>query len=586
MSNVIPIEIYETENKLEEKRKSFETEQRALMSELPAIREELYKLEAEKVAAGKGEKAKIQAKLVDKKNELKRFNDRIKLLQEDINAIEKDIHRIRFEQDSAEYSEASESNVIQCFENLNANFIASENKWHCIYDNEDRSQPQVKVLDNEVMKSMVLCETGWTEKQDTSIKEIAHASRRMYRDVERTFKKPKKGVLNQMVELQKFWLKPVYDAQPHPAIMTLIENLADGDADYMDFLEKYVAYTYVKPHDIFAPNIDSSAKGGSWRDTFFRMLEIIFTEECCGEANKETFGGTHNGELWGKVLVKISEQNSAKIDFDQFKNLTGGHNFRLRRMQTDAVQTARTFRFVIMSNRYSGTIPLTGKGRGSEDRRVEPIISLTSLTSRIAMKFNLNEHDPEDSVKIYDILQDWQDNVFQNEHEIAKWLGYIIQKHKPETIKKLIPLHGKYYDQMKDRQKNAFNRFMEIVRDLSVSTNCYDTNAMHKLFEISTCQKTDKNSLGKRMCQWMIDNTGAEWEVKLKDIYINGDTSKRTKRTVVCPRDVKIGRPDEAVGSTSLMFDVYDFIETDCVDDKGKDLDDKPHPNNIKDDLL
>jgi hypothetical protein len=586
MGNVIPIEIYETEHKLEEKQQEFQEQHAALVKELPGLKEEIFKLEEEKVRAGKGEKGKIQARLVDKKNELKRFQDRIKLLQEDIDAIEKDIHRIRAEQNSAEYSEASETNVVTCLENLNANFIASESRWHCIYDNGDRSQPQVKVLDNESMKNMVLCETGWTEKQDTSIKEIAHASKRMYRDVERTFKRAKPGVLNQMVELQKFWLKPIYDAKPHPAIMALVENLADGDTDYMDFIERYVAYTYVKPHDIFAPNIDSSAKGGSGRDTFFRMLEIIFTEECCGEANKETFGGTHNGELWGKVLVKISEQNSTKVDFDQFKNLTGGHNFRLRRMGENAVQTARTFRFVIMSNRYSGTIPLTGKGRGSEDRRVEPIISLTSLTSRIAMKFGLNEHDPEDNVKIWDMLQDWQDNVFTNETEIARWLGYIIQKHKPETIKKLVPLHGKYYEQMKDRQKNAFNRFMEIVRDLSVATTCYDTSAMHKIFEISTCQKTDKNSLGKRMCQWMIDNTGAEWEVKLKDIYINGDTSKRTKRTVVCPRDVKMGPKDEVATNTSLMFDVFDFIEPDQQDDKGKDLDDKPHANNVKSDLL
>jgi hypothetical protein len=584
MSNIISIEVYETENKLEEKRREFTEQQQALIDELPTLKNEIYKLEAEKVNAGKGEKGKIQAKLIDKKNELKRFNDRIKLLQDDIDGIQKDIVRIRDEQSSVEYSEASETNVIKCLENLNANYISSEGRWHCIYDNGDRSQPQVKVVPNEIMKDMVLCETGWTEKSETTIKEIAQVSSRMYRDVERTFKKPKTGVLNQMVELQKFWLKPIYDQDPHIAITTLIENLADGDQDYIEFLERYVAYTYIKPHDIFAPNIDSSAKGGSGRDTFFRMLEIIFTEECCGEANKETFGGTHNGELWGKVLVKISEQNSSKIDFDQFKNLTGGHNFRLRRMGTDAQQTARTFRFVIMSNRYSGTIPLTGKGKGSEDRRVEPIISLTSLTTRIAMKFGLDEKTEEGSIKIYDMLQDWQDNVYQNEAEIARWLGYIIRKHKPENIKKLVPLHGKYYEQMKDRQKNAFNRFMEIVKDLSQSTNCYDIKTMHKIYEISTCQKLDKNNFGKRMCQWLIDQSGEEWEIKLKDIYVNSDVSKRSKRTVVFNKQhIKMGPQGE---HHSLMFNAWDFLDADCFDDKGKDLDDNPHPNNILPDLL
>ena len=586
MSNVIPLEIYETENKLRDKRDSFEHDKHALIKELPALKEEIYKLEAQKAVAVRGEKSQIQSKLVDKKNELKRYNERIKILQEEIDAIEKTILRIRADQDKVEHSEASEGNVINAMETLNANYIASESKWYCIYDNGDRSQPMVKSVSNEIMKDMILDATGWVEHGDTTIKEIAHAAGRMYRDVERTFKRAKPRVLNQMTELQKFWLKPVFDQQPHDAIMTLIENLADGDPEYMEFIERYVAYTYVKPWDIFTPNIDSSAKGGSGRDTFFRILEVIFTEECCGEATQETFCGTHNGELWGKVLVKISEQNSTKVDYDQFKNLTGGHNFRLRRMHTDATQTARTFRFVIMSNRYSGTIPLTGKGKGSEDRRVEPIISNTSLTTRIGMKYELDENDSEDAIRIYDILQDWQDTVYQNPEEIARWLGYIIQKHKPEEIKKLVPLHGKYYEQMRQRQKNAFNRFMEIVRDLSQATNCYDVNVMHKLFEISTCQKTDKTSLGKRMCQWLIDNTGAEWEMKLKDIYVNGEVTRRTKRTVVCPRTIKMGRPglDDAV--ESLMFDVWDFIEPDGEDDKGNTLGSKPHANNIKGELI
>lgn len=172
MSNIISIEVYETENKLEEKRREFAEQQQALINELPALKNEIYKLEADKVNAGKGDKGKIQAKLVDKKNELKRFNDRIKLLQDDIDSIQKDIHRIQSEQSSVEYSEASETNVIKCLENLNANYISSEGRWHCIYDNGDRSQPQVKVVANEIMKDMVLCETGWTEKAKLLLKKL------------------------------------------------------------------------------------------------------------------------------------------------------------------------------------------------------------------------------------------------------------------------------------------------------------------------------------------------------------------------------------------------------------------------------
>ena len=128
MSNIISIEVYETENKLEEKRREFTEQQQALIDELPSLKNEIYKLEAEKVNAVKGDKGKIQGKLIDKKNELKRFNDRIKLLQDDIDSIQKDILRIRDEQSSVEYSESSETNVIVCLENLNANYISSESK--------------------------------------------------------------------------------------------------------------------------------------------------------------------------------------------------------------------------------------------------------------------------------------------------------------------------------------------------------------------------------------------------------------------------------------------------------------------------
>jgi hypothetical protein len=533
-------------------------------------------------------KKDAKVELDNLKTTIKRIAEGIKLKENERDELAKRRQQIENKTKNIAKGQGTQQNVESALQTLNANYIASESKWYCIYSNGIRYQPQVRVITNETMKDMILAETGWTETNELTIKEIAKSCNRIYRDVERSFLGQKPGVLNQLIELRKFWLQPVYDQQPHVAFDILVSNLVDGDPDYKDQIEKYIAYTYTKPEDIFAPNIDSAAKGGAGRDTFFRMLEIIFTEECCGEATRETFQGTHNGELWGKVLVKISEQNSKSIDHNQFKNLTGGHNFRLRRMGENAIQAPRTFRFVIMNNGYYGTIPITGKGRGSEDRRVEPIISLTSLSTRIAEILNLDQED--DREKIADMVQDWQNNVWQNETEIAKWLGYIIQKHKPQSISKLVPLHGKYYEQMFDRQKNAFNRFMDIVVGLSQATNCFDVAQLHKIYEISTCQKIDKTSFGKRMCQWFIDRTGLEWETRLKDIYLNSnlDKHKRTKRTVVVPKgDRKMGRPEvESDDDQRLIFDIFEYIEEDKQDDKGKDLDDKPHANNIRAELL
>lgn len=486
----------------------------------------------------------------------------------------------------------TEQNVVKALNDFNAYYISSERKWYCIYSEHNRRhQPKVTVVDSITMRDMIYGATQWQTDNDWDLKKIALDNKRYYRDVERTFLPSSPNTLNQMTELRKFWLKPIYDCTHHIAFDILFYNLVGGQKDYMDQIEKYIAYSYVKPEDIFAPNIDSSARGGVGRDTVFRILEIIFTEECCGEAKKETVQGTHNGELWGKVWVKISESNNRLMDINELKNLTGGHNFRLRRMGENAVQVPRTFRFMMMSNNYEGTARLTGSGSDAEDRRWEPIFSQTSLLQRVSDYLNVPLNDP----KVGETLQDWQQNVFQNETEIAKWLGYIIQKHKPETIAKLKPLHGEYYNQMIERQKNSMSIFMENVINLQNNTNCYDVDIMYKIFKIVHNTTMTKNQFAKRLCEWLMGQfPNTEFDIKLRNIYrpTVGDNNLfseevRVKRQVVSIKEQKsAGRPKSDEEDTRLVFDITDFIDLDRVDDKGKELGCKPHPNNIKEELF
>ena len=532
---------------------------------------------AEKAHKAAAKKAHANAKIA-----MKEADDLVKIKQDQADRIHKDILEYDGEQSTVKRSQATEANVLAALEKLNAYYISTESAWHCVYTNHERFCPQVKTVSNETMRDMILGETGWTETSDLTIKQIAQKNGRMFRDVERTFLKPMPTVLNQMNELRKFWLQPVFDHKPHEAFDVLFSNLVGGDQEYQDQIERYIAYSYVRPEDIFAPNIDSSARGGVGRDTVFRILEIIFTEACCGEAKRETVQGTHNGELWGKVWVKVSESNSRAMDINELKNLTGGHNYRHREMGKNAVQMPRTFRFFMMSNNYSGTARLAGTGSGAEDRRWEPVFSKTSLTTRVAEHFGLDENTDS----IGEILQDWQDNVWQNETEIARWLGYIIQRHEPANITKLRPLHGEYYQQMLERQKNAFNVFMQTVLELSVSTNCYSVDDLAKIYRIVTGQTQDKHSLGKRISEWLINQSGHEWEIKVRDIYKDEDDSshQRIRRQVVClKQDRAAGGP---AGPDKLVFNIYDFIEEDGVDDKGNPLGRKPHVNNIKGDLL
>ena len=486
----------------------------------------------------------------------------------------------------------SQQNVSQALGEFNAYFISSESQWYCIYSEIDRRhQPKVNVVSTNTMKDMVFGATNWFADSDRELKQIALDNNRYYRDVERSFLPQSKNTLNQMNELRKYWLKPIECNSYHEAFDMLFSNLVGHDINYKEQIERYIAYSYVKPYDIFAPNIDSSAKGGAGRDTVFRILEIIFTEECCGEAKKETVQGTHNGELWGKVWVKISESNNRAMDINELKNLTGGHNFRLRRMGENAVQAPRTFRFFMMSNNYEGTARLTGGGSTAEDRRWEPIFSTTSLLDTIAVLKGYELGSREAS----ELLNDWQNNVYQNETEIAKWLYCIIQKYKPEEIQKLRPVHGQYYEQMVERQKNSFTVFMEKILELSSVSNCYDIDKIYKIFKIVSNTPLSKNTFAKKMCEWLLQTQSTEYEIKVKNIYTDDlDKTKRQKRQVVCPKDlIKVGgvRDDEE-NDTRLIFDIYDFIEQSddrgesIVDEKGKELGEKPHVNNIKQELF
>ena len=484
----------------------------------------------------------------------------------------------------------SQQNVSQALAEFNSYFISSESQWYCIYSEQDRRhQPKVNVVSTSTMKDMVFGATNWFADSDRELKQIALDNNRYFRDVERSFLPQSKNTLNQMNELHKYWLKPIPCESYHEAFDMLFSNLVGHDIAYKEQIERYIAYSYVKPFDIFAPNIDSSAKGGAGRDTVFRILEIIFTEECCGEAKKETVQGTHNGELWGKVWVKISESNNRAMDINELKNLTGGHNFRLRKMGENAIQAPRTFRFFMMSNNYEGTARLTGGGSTAEDRRWEPIFSTTSLLDTIAVLkgFELGSREASE------LLNDWQANVYQNEIEIAKWLYCIIEKYKPEEIQKLRPVHGQYYEQMVERQKNSFSVFMEKILELSEVTNCYDIDKMYKIFKIVSNTALSKNTFAKKMCEWLLQSQSTEYEIKVKNIYTNElDKTKRQKRQVVCPKNIiQMGKTDEE-NDNRLVFDIFDFIEESdehgdpLCDDRNKELNDKPHVNNVKQELF
>jgi hypothetical protein len=448
-----------------------------------------------------------------------------------------------------------------------------------IYSNGCRYDLEVKEVDDLTMRDMIHGETGFSQTNELTLKEIARRSTRSYRNVERTFNPPNPHVLNQMNELRKFWLQPIYGVKPHWAFDTLINTIAGNEPEYKDQLERIIAYRYVKPEDIFIPNPDSSAKGGAGRDTLFDILKIIFTNECVGEANHETFHGTHNGELWGKVWVIISDRDAKAVDYAAFKNLTGGRHFRLRKMNTDARQAPRTFTFFAAGNGINGSFPVLGTGgAGNEDRRVEPFISNANLSDALLAEPGVT---PEN---LGDVIEGLQATVWKNEERIAEWLGYIIEKHDVKHINKLMPIHGKHYKTMCDRQKNVFKNFMERISDPQLTTNTYPVKDMYKLYQLTTGGKHGQDTFITSFAEWLTRKTGEEWGVGVKRYYESTELNAQEHRKQVIYNkayDESLNQYD--AGYVRRVFDVFEFTNQGVVDNYGNDLDGKIRPENIRD---
>ena len=271
------------------------------------------------------------------------------------------------------------------------------------------------------------------------------------------------------------------------------------------------------------PNIDSCAIGGTGRDTFYNLLRIIFTDECCGSVGTETFKGTHNGDLFGKMIIKVDEKDSFSVPIDKIKEFTGSTRYRHRSMNKDARDVARLFTFIFFRNGFTSTAKLAGTGTSGEDRRFEPIIARINLPRHVALYYkiitDINQTiDDETTKQLQIIIKEWQRDYYKNETRVAEWLGHIITKHDAKNMTELMPLHGKYYTEMLQRQKRGINGFMpKFIRLMTTGiSNVINISQAHKLYEVAESQKCTKDWFKNEMMYWLNSHCGWDSEEVLE----------------------------------------------------------------------
>jgi hypothetical protein len=509
----------------------------------------------------------------------------LELKEKQLSSIEVELGKIRAKRKQAFASQNSKTTAEKVFDQHNIHYVIFDQQWWSVDPSGGRMDVKINASEHQVIQDLIFYDSNWEINGQQELKKLAKDMGRVYKHIVRDFDGPRPGVYNQMTTIRDQWLKPIHGVKPHDAFRVLMLSIAGGDEDYADYLEKWVAYRYCHPEDVMIPNIDSCAIGGTGRDTFYNMLRIIFTDECCGSVGVETFKGTHNGDLFGKMIIKVDEKDSHSVPIDKIKELSGSSRYRHRAMNKDARDVARLFSFIFFRNGFTSTAKLAGTGSSGEDRRFVPMIARVNLPRHVAkyqqLIDDINEiPDPAITEACAMFIKDWQRDCWKHETRIAEWLGGSIDKFDAYNMKELMPLHGKYYHEMLQRQKRGIDGFMPKIINLMKlgSTNVININQAHKLYETAESQKCTKDWFKNAMMYWLNTQLGWDSEEAMNNVYTwPGCThDERRKMNIVQNR---LALPDKPI------FDLDDFIDKEATDDKGTTVGEKINVFSIRDEL-
>jgi hypothetical protein len=579
-----PIEVIEAEREYSN-RLNIETRRREEKhQEYKDLQTGVFTDEAKLAHAKKEEKAALNSNIKAFKARMKQIKVEIDIIDNNIEHYETELNRLKISQSKDHVAKNNSSAALQVFQDHNIHYVIMDQQWWSVDAKHDRRDIKINSSDVAVIKDLIFYESDWVIRDEQELKALAKSQNRMFNHIVRDFVvTPRPGIYNQMTDIRRYWLEPVDSQLPHEAFRILCLSIAGGAEDYADQLERYVAYRYCHPEDVMIPNIDSCATGGTGRDTFYNILRTIFTDECCGSVGEETFKGTHNGDLFGKMIIKVDEKDSRAVPIDKIKELTGSTNYRHRAMNKDARDVLRLFNFFFFRNGYTTTAKLAGTGTSGEDRRFEPIIARVNLTRHMALYYgiidDINTLLGEEEEKAMTIMvKDWQRDYYKNEEEIAKWLGYIIAKHDANNMKEFLPIHGTYYKEMIMRQKKGIEVFMPKLLASMKDSTVIATKDAHKLYEAAESVKCTKDWFKNQMLYWLNSKMGWDAFEEQEDTYPWAGSVNADRRRFFVIKN-RLALPIKS------YWALDDFIDQDALDDKGLKVGSKINQYSIRDEL-
>jgi superoxide dismutase len=477
----------------------------------------------------------------------------------------------------------NETSSARVFEENNIHYVIHGRKWWSVDAAGDRMNIKIESSDFQTIKDLIFLDSDWEIKEEQELKRQAKSKGRMFKHIVRDFGRERAGVYNQMNDIRKNWLQPIFGEDPHYAFRLLFLSIAGGDEEYADQLEKMIAYRYVHPEDVMVPSVDSCGIGGTGRETYYNIIRTIFTGQCCATLGGETFTGTHNGDLFGIMFGKIDEKDGFSIPIDPLKEMLGGIEYRHRAMGENARTITRLFTFLMFRNGYTTTARLAGTGSSGEDRRFEPVIARVNLPRHFAKHHQLIDDlntilDDEQTKAMSIIIKEIQKEVYKDERHIAVALGHWITKYRVSDMTELLPLHGKYYQEMVSRQKKGIEVFMPKMMATMKNSTVISLKDTHKIYELVESHKISKESFKNKVLYWLQTHLGWDAECITDNIYTGKFCSADDRRQFMVFQN-RLAPPPK------LVFDIDDFIDADALDDKGISVGQKINLFSIRDTL-
>jgi hypothetical protein len=543
----------------------------------------IFKIELEtKLASLTGKEAKeVRTQIKEAGGDIKNLAIQEAGLRASTDKINKQITKIRSTTFQAVAVDNNETASYRVFEENNIHYVVHGRKWWSVDASSDRMNIRIESSDFQTIKDLIFLDSDWEIKEEQELKRQAKSKGRMFKHIVRDFGGGRSGVYNQMNDIRKNWLQPVFDEEPHYAFRLLFLSIAGGDEAYADQLEKMIAYRYVHPEDVMVPSVDSCGIGGTGRETYYNIIRTIFTGQCCATLGGETFTGTHNGDLFGIMFGKIDEKDGFSIPIDPLKEMLGGSEYRHRAMGENARTITRLFTFLMFRNGYTTTARLAGTGSSGEDRRFEPVIARVNLPRHFAMYHELitdlnSALDDDQTTAMSRMIKDLQKEVYKNERHIAVALGHWITKHDVANMTELLPLHGKYYQEMVARQKKGIEVFMPKMIAAMKNSTVISLKDAHKIYELVESHKISKETFKNKVLYWLQTQLGWDAECITENVYATKFDHKDDRRQFIIFQN-RLAIPEK------FIFDIDDFIDTDALDDKGTTVGNKINLFSIRD---